>query len=889
MAISFRTPVSVTAASGAGFTMPVPAAVADGDFLVAVVTNAGTSGPAAPTGWTRPYSVSAGSGQCCSIFTATYSAGLTRAFTNAASAAVAVCGAYFEASRTVGLDVTPVATVNTTNNTTLPTGAPTTGTLAGDFEVLAYSHTAAPTIATTATGSTIDLRAVNGTACTAILGHNNTTSLGASTACTAFSHTLSASNTRKTGVGILLRSVVYKALTGAAGGSSAPSGTLSKKVSLAGAALGEATASGTIDKIEPVGGTGEWTFITAHGQGLGSNGGDTSAINTTGADTIFLVVGSATSGAPSVSDSKSNTWDLIHAENSGFDHLCRLYRAKNATVGSGHTFTATLSGGNVGIGVLAFSGGHLTAPDDQHEGAASVFSDNVQPGSITPSEDDTLVMMAVAIVGDGRNVASITESYSVSVNLAETGTNFGIGVAYRLQTTATATNPTWTLSASGLTNTAVSASFKVGAPVGPTPVDLIGSSSGAAIVGPVFKWSDGGTYGAAVWGGSRATQITGGPPAAGPKDITGSTSGSSATTALPTRKRQLVVAAVGVATTTGLPTRTRPLVVASAGSSSTTATPTRRRGLTVAATGVALTTAGASRRRPLMAVSSGLSVAGGTISKTSAFKYVSGAATGQSTTIATPSRKRVLVAAATGIAVAVAAIARRRALVAAAAGGATVAVALSRRRALSAVSVGTATTFASVDKAGSVFRAIFGASVGRATSAGTTTRRRALIVASVGQAVTVATPTRRRSLSAGSVGRATTVATATRRRAITATSVGQATASGAIDKAGGLIRPLVGASSGVATTLSVIDRIEYVVPHLEPVPGWLIILATPADALPGRAIVTPAEPVAGAALITLSSTAAGRVIVVPSAPSAGHAVVAEPTLMPGLAVGARGA
>jgi hypothetical protein len=188
--------------------MPLPIGVADSDLLLAVVANAGTTGPAAPTGWTSVYAASAGSGQCCSIFTAPYSPGLGLAFTNAASAAVAVCGAYYEAGRIISLDVAPVATTSTTNNTALPTGAPTTGLVAGDFEVLAYSHTAAPTITTTASGSTINLRAVNGTSCTAILGHNTTTSLGASTACTAFSHTLSASNARKTGVGILLKATV---------------------------------------------------------------------------------------------------------------------------------------------------------------------------------------------------------------------------------------------------------------------------------------------------------------------------------------------------------------------------------------------------------------------------------------------------------------------------------------------------------------------------------------------------------------------------------------------------------------------------------------------------------------------------------------------------------
>lgn len=231
--------------------MPVPAGTADGDLLVAVVANAGTAGPATPTGWTLRYGASAGSGQFCAVFTAPYSAGLTRAFTNAASAAVAVCGAYYEAGRTMLLDGAAVATVNTTNNTTLPTGAPTTGTTAGDFEVLAYAHTAAPTVTTTATGSTIDLRAVNGTACTAILGHNNTTSLGASTACVAFSHTLSANQNRKTGVGVLLRSVIVKELAGAAAGGSVPAGEVSKLVprDLTGGATGSAGVGADLSVI----------------------------------------------------------------------------------------------------------------------------------------------------------------------------------------------------------------------------------------------------------------------------------------------------------------------------------------------------------------------------------------------------------------------------------------------------------------------------------------------------------------------------------------------------------------------------------------------------------------------------------------------------------------
>lgn len=218
MAIAARTATKGTATSGGAFTVTFANGSAAGDVVVLFVANAGTAGPAAPVGWTRYRNAdSAGTGQSITTFTAPWSAGLTGSFTNAASVAAWACNSYSGANSVAMTDGAGAVTSSTTNNTTLPTGAPTTGAVAGDYEVLGYAFTSAATISGVAAGSTIDATQANSTSISAVLGHNNTTSLGASTATTAFSQTLSASNTRKTGVGVLLQALNPQAVAPATG------------------------------------------------------------------------------------------------------------------------------------------------------------------------------------------------------------------------------------------------------------------------------------------------------------------------------------------------------------------------------------------------------------------------------------------------------------------------------------------------------------------------------------------------------------------------------------------------------------------------------------------------------------------------------------------------
>lgn len=192
-----------------------------------------------------------------------------------------------------------------------------------------------------------------------------------------------------------------------------------------------------------------WTKIASinreQGDGTGeitSNGGTTGGINTTGADIIFIHIadwmGGTPGGAPS--DSKGNIYDLI-AEATSSNSKSRLYRAKNAASGTGHTFTFSSTGTYPGIQVIAFSGSNTTSPNDQSSTNTVSSGTTIQPGSITPTENG--VMLISSLYSDSGNHS---ESINLSFTLELAGSVGGraTGFAFFEQATAAAINPTWT-------------------------------------------------------------------------------------------------------------------------------------------------------------------------------------------------------------------------------------------------------------------------------------------------------------------------------------------------------------------------------------------------------------------------------------------------------------
>lgn len=181
-------------------------------------------------------------------------------------------------------------------------------------------------------------------------------------------------------------------------------------------------------------------------QGTSGGTGDSSAIDTSGADTLLaVVVDFSDVGVSSFTDSKSNTWVEDENKTVGAAARVRILRCTGGTVGTGHTFKATGTGTFPAIAVAAFSGGHAT-PLDQHHNNFGVSS-TATPGSVTPTQNGELIFGGI---GDAwATTVTIDSGQTILDQLGIVGgTSFAVLSYYEIQTTATARNPACTLPAS---------------------------------------------------------------------------------------------------------------------------------------------------------------------------------------------------------------------------------------------------------------------------------------------------------------------------------------------------------------------------------------------------------------------------------------------------------
>lgn len=170
----------------------------------------------------------------------------------------------------------------------------------------------------------------------------------------------------------------------------------------------------------------------------------TSAIDTTGCDllvaNIFWSNGSKPTAA--VTDSKSNTWTAATKRNSS-DAANRFYYCKPTSVGSGHTFTIGPANTFGGIIVLGFSGVKASSFFDGENGANSSSASALATGSLTPTEDNCLLIYGCTTAGNINSVdVGTLQEFANGIG----GTTYGGGVGYQIQTTATARNPTFSAS-----------------------------------------------------------------------------------------------------------------------------------------------------------------------------------------------------------------------------------------------------------------------------------------------------------------------------------------------------------------------------------------------------------------------------------------------------------
>lgn len=208
----------------------------------------------------------------------------------------------------------------------------------------------------------------------------------------------------------------------------------------------------------------------------GINGGPTAAINTTGATLLAVGVSWHSGGvAPTLSDSKGNTWSslTIHTGPTALRH--RFDYCLSPTVGTGHTITVSGSASFlVGI-VYAYSG---VASYQTESGNGHATTSPVASGSVTPSANGALVLTGlVAALDAGTPTDAVAPAGFTLTSVPQVGgSNFHQSAAYYLQPTGAAINPTW--SWTGGTYTSIGVSTAVFLPAA-SALEVVGPSLGS--------------------------------------------------------------------------------------------------------------------------------------------------------------------------------------------------------------------------------------------------------------------------------------------------------------------------------------------------------------------------------------------------------------------------
>ncbi len=220
----------------------------------------------------------------------------------------------------------------------------------------------------------------------------------------------------------------------------------------------------------------------------------TGAIDTSGANFVicFYSFDASLGTPPAMSDNKSNGAGTNLTRNTGTISRsnCRFTYYTNPTVGAGHTFTATASASITGtLAVAAFSGVKVTTPADQQAAAghAGSGSTTIQTGSVTPVEDNELLVAGWAIDDPTNTTWTINGGYSITdIQDVITGATYGGVLAYLVQGALAATNPTFTRSnaiSSAREDTASIASFKQEPGAAGTGLPPLGSGGADQFIG----------------------------------------------------------------------------------------------------------------------------------------------------------------------------------------------------------------------------------------------------------------------------------------------------------------------------------------------------------------------------------------------------------------------
>jgi hypothetical protein len=261
-------------------------------------------------------------------------------------------------------------------------------------------------------------------------------------------------------------------------------------------------------------------LVTSTAQSLGTNGGTTSGIDTTGANFLAVFVAYITGTTPTVSDSKSNTWTPLTARDTTIGAKGQFFYSKNPTVGTGHTFTVSGSSIFASIGVQAFSGVDPSSPFDAENGAINTTSTSLNTNNVSPGQANEVIVAGLAF--DGTGTVSPTAGWTGDSQVAlNGGVSYGLAVAHLIETTAASAGCTFSWSGIASTAAACVACFKIAGAgtisgftdAAGTAITHVPSNHGAGtvvvkVVGAGTNFQSGDTWTASNSGGSWGSSVT---------------------------------------------------------------------------------------------------------------------------------------------------------------------------------------------------------------------------------------------------------------------------------------------------------------------------------------------------------------------------------------------
>lgn len=179
--------------------------------------------------------------------------------------------------------------------------------------------------------------------------------------------------------------------------------------------------------------------LLVHTKGAGVTNPTTGNVDTTGGNLLVVAVSSYSAGT-TVSDAKSNSWTPLTVSTFGEARTFITY-SQGGTFGSGENFTYT--GSYAAIEGAAFSGSASSPFDVQNTNASAIKVTSLSTGSVTPSQNDSLIIATIATGGGGGGYSIDSGFTIIDSNDYVAFTNEGGAIAYKIQTTAGAENPTW--------------------------------------------------------------------------------------------------------------------------------------------------------------------------------------------------------------------------------------------------------------------------------------------------------------------------------------------------------------------------------------------------------------------------------------------------------------